>query len=427
MSSIAILLVLAIIPWLLSKQKDSWRFFRHLSVVFLNLFVIEIVVYGFFLFQIHKGDVFFLIDNQKGLDYLIKHKIVSMTHLSQSRHNAFYQVDNELGYTVGRDKMYEIYASSNQGLRSRKDYSLMPREDILRIAAFGDSFVFCDGEPLPQTWEYYLENMVENLEVMNFGVSGYGLGQSYLRYLKDGLRYHPDIVLFNYVRTGPRDGLSADEVVNNGLGTSSLYRVYFWIHEDILKSKNVTPSDFFKKNFRDQFVYEPLGLSMDRSVWASRIFSVSNVGLFVKQIALKRIFQKAVSTKKQDDLEKKRDRAINFKILQNLLKTAKANKMIVIFFCGDEFFNLPAETQLLLRRYSDWAVYINSNKVLAELFAFNNTTRENLLNSTGHFNGNGNFLYAQAVAGILMRRAWGDGDRRFEFDVKKKIFINKGK
>ena len=146
--------------------------------------------------MIYQGSCFFLIGNQKVLDSLIKARLLYAIYFVQGKEYVINQVDNTLGYTIGQNKSTGAYKSNQQGFRGDREYTLFPSKDVLRMAAFGDSFVFCDGEKNEDSWPAILEKSVGNFEVLNFGVPGYGFGQSYLRFLKDGLKFNPDIIFF---------------------------------------------------------------------------------------------------------------------------------------------------------------------------------------------------------------------------------------
>jgi len=49
-----------------------------------------------------------------------------------------------------------------------------------KIMICGDSYVFCDSVGDNETWPYYLSQIIAS-EVINTGVSGYGLDQAILR------------------------------------------------------------------------------------------------------------------------------------------------------------------------------------------------------------------------------------------------------
>lgn len=92
-----------------------------------------------------------------------------------------------------------IYTSNSQGIRAEEDFDLMPKANIVRIAAFGDSFTQGDGVANTEIWTTGLRHLSPNLEVLNFGVTGYGLDQAYLRYQQDGVPFQPHIVLIGFM------------------------------------------------------------------------------------------------------------------------------------------------------------------------------------------------------------------------------------
>lgn len=144
--------------------------------------------------------------------------------------------DNELGWTIGRNQrsknyntdfqkqvlpqlrqrypeMYpaethkpvgkddDIYFSSVEGIRSpRVAMTFSGARPKQRIAIIGDSFTFGLEVPYEGTWGHQLELALgSNFQVLNFGVDGYGIDQSYLRYQKHVLLWRPDIVIFGLV------------------------------------------------------------------------------------------------------------------------------------------------------------------------------------------------------------------------------------
>jgi hypothetical protein len=97
----------------------------------------------------------------------------------------------------------ELYHYNSMGIRSApSEYSITPQQGVLRIALFGDSYTHGDDVTFENSWGYYLENNLrENgiqAEVINFGVSGYGMDQAFLRWRKLGQKYSPDIVILGF-------------------------------------------------------------------------------------------------------------------------------------------------------------------------------------------------------------------------------------
>jgi lysophospholipase L1-like esterase len=84
------------------------------------------------------------------------------------------------------------------GLRSAREFTPVPRNGVRRIAAFGDSFVFGSEVGNDETWVAALERESGDLEILNYGVGGFGTDQAYLLYLRDGAEYSPDVVLIGF-------------------------------------------------------------------------------------------------------------------------------------------------------------------------------------------------------------------------------------
>ena len=75
-------------------------------------------------------------------------------------------------------------AHNEQGIFGHnKIFTIKPREDILRIALFGDSMTRTDWGFFP---ERNLNELGYNVEIMNFGVGGYGIDQMYLHWEIEG-------------------------------------------------------------------------------------------------------------------------------------------------------------------------------------------------------------------------------------------------
>ena len=92
------------------------------------------------------------------------------------------------------------FTINGAGLRSTREYERQPPADTLRIALFGDSFTAGDDASDETAWSHLLEVNLNRAgiraEVLNFGVSAYGMDQAFLRWLHDGSEYAPDIVVF---------------------------------------------------------------------------------------------------------------------------------------------------------------------------------------------------------------------------------------
>jgi hypothetical protein len=114
----------------------------------------------------------------------------------------YLQFEPVLGWSIRPNRRVEyqgaIYTSNDIGIRALRSYSLQTPEGITRIAAFGPSFTHGDEVSDEATWTYLLEQARPDLEVMNWGVGGYGTDQALLRYQTQGAAYAPAIVLIGY-------------------------------------------------------------------------------------------------------------------------------------------------------------------------------------------------------------------------------------
>jgi hypothetical protein len=111
----------------------------------------------------------------------------------------YYPFDAELGWTVQPNGRLPLYRANSQGIRADVDYAPEPPPGVLRIAAFGDSFVHGTEVENAETWPARLAALRPGLEVLNFGVGGYGIDQAYLRWRRDGRPFSPHVVLIGFM------------------------------------------------------------------------------------------------------------------------------------------------------------------------------------------------------------------------------------
>ncbi len=113
---------------------------------------------------------------------------------------AYIVYDDLMGWTVGRNRRSAdgLSFSSVEGIRSpRPDMALADRRPAHRIALVGDSHTFSADVGYEDSWGHYLEQELgESVQVLNFGVPGYGVDQAYLRYKRDVRSWRPEVVIF---------------------------------------------------------------------------------------------------------------------------------------------------------------------------------------------------------------------------------------
>ncbi len=147
----------------------------------------------------------FFLQNVRGIHY----QPVSKTHLTEEERqivkklvegkNQYFAHSPSLGWTIQPQGTFEIYKANSQGIRAEKDYESAPVAGVTRIAAFGDSFTHSDEVAFSDSWPQKLSSLNPDLEVLNFGVSGYGLDQAFLRFEKEGKQFHPKVVLICFL------------------------------------------------------------------------------------------------------------------------------------------------------------------------------------------------------------------------------------
>ncbi len=85
--------------------------------------------------------------------------------------------------------------TNSRRLRGTRELDTAKTPGVQRIAVFGDSFTYGLGMADGETFCARLEAALAPIEVLNFGVNGYGTDQQYLYWSWEGARYQPDIVL----------------------------------------------------------------------------------------------------------------------------------------------------------------------------------------------------------------------------------------
>ncbi|MFC1665472.1 hypothetical protein ACFL17_07575 [Pseudomonadota bacterium] len=126
-----------------------------------------------------------------------KHQKIVKRFIAQE--TDYYAFSPTLGWTVRKNGSKGLYQANSSALRSNREYSIKPPRHIHRISTFGDSFTHGDDVKNNETWQAVMENTNPGLEVLNFGVGGFGLDQAYLRYLEDGRQFKSHLVFIGYM------------------------------------------------------------------------------------------------------------------------------------------------------------------------------------------------------------------------------------
>ena len=423
-----LILLAAIVASLFIYKRARRSAILVITIALFILLVLEGAVYGYFIYQCYLGKGIFLIGNQRVLDSLYKLRLIYAMYYCQHKKTFYYRVDDELGYSIGRGKNNGLYVSNMASVRSRKEYPLAPEDGVLRMACFGDSFVHCDDEKNEDTWEYQLEKSVGNLEALNFGVGGHGLVQSYLRYLKDGMRFSPHIVFCNYVIVGQRDNIG-DFLAAGGdidLRQAWLYRVRSKIENGILVHRVTSLNDLFDAGWRKENIYDRLSFYRNNRLLSSKILSLSNVGLLLKASYLKY----RIKTLSESDKSKLRDSAgaagpdYNLKLLENYMNAAKRDSSTLLFVTRG---GIPPEIVKFFQENSGYIKYSDVDDYFNREANILNPDAKTIRNSSNHYNALGNKIYAAAILDILKENEWQSQDKVFYYDKAANSFLYRRK
>ena len=110
--------------------------------------------------------------------------------------------DDELGWRLAPDLRVEDYfrdggtlVTTSRGHRGLEEVAVALPERRYRIVFLGDSFTMGYGVSDDETFPHQVTEFVPRVQSVNQGVSGYGLDQIYLAYVRDGAALEADLVL----------------------------------------------------------------------------------------------------------------------------------------------------------------------------------------------------------------------------------------
>jgi len=227
-----------------------------------------------------------------------KHKGILAAQIADT--SSYMVFDPDLGWTIRPNGHKAGFQANSKGLRATREYALEPAPGIVRVGAFGDSFTHGSGVATGFTFEERLEELTPGLEVINFGIPGSDPGQALLRYRREGIQYHPAIVLigmmsenigrmvntfrpFYFARSGipfskPRFAVEGDKLVliENPVKSIDEYKELlrdpqriiprlgehdFYYQRDHQRSRlDFLPSARFARIIRNQYFYRPIFL-----------------------------------------------------------------------------------------------------------------------------------------------------------------------
>jgi hypothetical protein len=151
--------------------------------------------------------------------------------------------------------------TDSHGLRGAREVPFAKTPGTTRIAIFGDSFTFGEEVSDDETFAHQLERLLPGVEVLNFGVHGYGHDQELL-YLREALpRYAPDVVLVGHV---------TDDSMRNMLAFRSFAKPRFRLGDGELELEGVpvpSPEEVLAREPWRSRLLDLLSMARERVLW----------------------------------------------------------------------------------------------------------------------------------------------------------------
>jgi len=88
---------------------------------------------------------------------------------------------------------------SAQGTRGVREYAIPKPPEVYRVVCLGDSFTFGAGISDEDCFPNLLEQKSPKIEAVNLGVSGYSVGQMWMRYQREGEKFDGDLLLVSII------------------------------------------------------------------------------------------------------------------------------------------------------------------------------------------------------------------------------------
>jgi len=190
--------------------------------------------------------------------------------------------DDLMGWTIGpnRRSANGLYRSSFEGIRaSDEGLSFAKVGDKARIALAGDSFTFGEDVKYEETWGHFLEKELgSGFQMLNFGVSGYGLDQIFLRYDKDIRMWKPKVVIFGFISHDVERTMFVYPFLSFPEWNMPFAKSRFILHEGELKNINVptfTPQTIFSRGAITELASVEYHKGYKRSDWEKGLYDVS--------------------------------------------------------------------------------------------------------------------------------------------------------
>ena len=277
----------------------------------------------------------------------------------------------------------------NDRIRGDKEYSIENEKGAFRIIAIGNSYTFGCEVGDNETYPFFIEELINNSEVLNMAVPGYGIDQAVIKYLKYGEKYRPHLILFgiysgNYERASVsffiyskpvfkyNDGTEKIELTNTNIPPP--IELYSYLSQKEGKFPTLYSFPFLKK--AAMYIYhEYLGGSRKKQYYQDMNMIVDHI----------------------------------FKNLMQSIEHVGAKLLVIEIPNGDNFRNEKSllhgkvEKMYLRKVYHKYDIpYIDLQEVMLSKYSMDEIFSEFFTHlsdgSGGHFNRRGNFEVARIIS-----------------------------
>ena len=335
--------------------------------------------------------------------------------------NKYVQFDPVLGWSISPNVQSEqagaIYSANSAGVRSLREYDLKKPSGIIRIGTFGPSFTHGDEVSDSETWQAQMEAAHPELEVMNWGVGGYGTDQAFLRYRTQGAAYQPDIVIIGFEEDNMRRNVNRFRPFFRRRTGTPLTKPVFVDSET--EGFHLLDNPFESVEALQKAIQTPnafLDLMCETDFYCDRArYQPQSLDIFYSYRFL-RTLRYEINQSNQARLPAQLDpyaQRVNFLLLQQFVTEVVQNGAMPIILIFPEQSSMEAHERREETPYTFAIIALRENGLpvidLAPAFVHAKTTDNNryldyYASDGGHYNALGNYIVSQTVLAYLCQQ-----------------------
>lgn len=237
------------------------------------------------------------------------------------------------------------------------------------ILFYGDSFV-AHGKPMADKLPQQLDRLLPEHSIYNYGVSGFGLDQIYLRFKHSHHHFDKPFIII---------GVMTADIHRCILQYRNRPMPYFVIEQNVLKLKGV-PVEQTRESYLRKY---PLGI---RSYFGATLVRI------VRYLGAGGVSE--YSTYKKTPKEQ-----INSKIIEQIVDETRKEKLNVLFVVFVQAIGGGWRKIFLIDEINRWGLpYIDTETVLLQAMPSSGNFQRLYYDETGHHNTLANSIIADAIA-----------------------------